>query len=64
MIYVQKTFLWVFFILSSFCGFIETYEIMFDTNISYSDHLHNFLDHVALIMINYIGFKLSNNSKM
>ena len=50
---------WIIFaILSIICGSTEAFELLAGTEITWSDHLHNFLDHINIILINYIGFKL------
>lgn len=53
----------LFSILSIVCLIIEVYEIGFDTNVSFSDHLHNLIDHIAYVYINYIGYKVGKNGK-
>lgn len=42
---------------SLICIATELVEIILDIQFSYSDHLHNLLDHYAFLLINYIGFK-------
>ena len=56
--FYQKAFLILFGIASTICFSTEVYEIIFDEEIYWSDHLHNLLDHVLFVLINYIGFKV------
>lgn len=60
---VKKIFLWLFGILSMICFSTECYEIAFSVDVAYSDHLHNLIDHLMYIVVNYIGFKMVNTSK-
>lgn len=53
-----RLFFFVFGVLSCVCCGAEFYEIAYDVNIYWSDHLHNLLDHVVFIVVNYIGLKM------
>lgn len=44
--------------LSIVCFSLECIEIGFDVNVSFSDHLHNIIDHLMYVVINYIGIKI------
>jgi hypothetical protein len=50
--------LWIFAALSTLCFLAECYEIILGISVSWSDHLHNLLDHMMFFVINYIGLKL------
>lgn len=43
--------------LSLICMTIEMIELCCNATFVYSDHLHIFLEHGAMILINYIGFR-------
>ncbi len=53
----KKICLWIFSILSIICFLGEFIEIIFCCEIWWSDHLHNLIDHLMYLVINYIGFK-------
>lgn len=48
-------------ILSIFCFLVECYELLFGVDIAWSDHLHNLIDHIMYLVINYIGIKVYKN---
>lgn len=56
-------FLGFFGLLSAICFFTECYEIICDTSVSWSDHLHNLIDHIMYLVVNYISFKVAKNGK-
>jgi len=51
----------MFSAFSVICFFAELYEITFDVDVKWSDHLHNLLDHVMFIVVNLIGYQVVNN---
>jgi hypothetical protein len=55
---IKNNFFIAFAIASIVCFFGEIYEIASGENLFWSDHLHNLLDHVGLLIINYIGMKI------
>lgn len=59
---MKRIFFISFLFLSIICMAVEMVEISFNCSFIWSDHLHNFLDHVVLILINYVGLKISNGS--
>lgn len=56
MIFLPKIFLAIFFCLSFFCFAVECYEIATGINFEWGDHLHNMIDHIMYLIVNYIGF--------
>ena len=54
-------FLLCFTILSLICFITEVIEIIFKIEIYWSDHLHNLIDHIMYIVVNYIGLKVLKN---
>lgn len=40
------------------CFAVECYEIIFDINIAWSDHLHNLIDHIMYVAVNFIGISI------
>lgn len=51
--------LWTFGIMSAICFSTEFYEITTGIDVEWSDQLHNLLDHVMYVIVNYIGFKVA-----
>lgn len=47
-----------FILVSVVCFLAEVIEIVFGISLEWSDHLHNLIDHIAIIIINVIGYKL------
>lgn len=56
---------WVFVLLSSFgvlstiCFATECYEIYNKEAVVWSDYLHNLIDHLMYIIVNFISFKVA-----
>jgi hypothetical protein len=59
----RRILLWFFGILSTICFLTECYEIAFHIEIYWSDHLHNLIDHIMYIVVNYIGFQFVKVNK-
>lgn len=53
--------LWCFTIMSFICFSVECYEIASGNTVSWSDHLHNLIDHIMYLVVNYIGFNVVSN---
>lgn len=59
--YVRILCLWIFGIMSTGCFLTECYEIATGINLPWADHLHNLIDHIMYLIVNYIGFNVMNN---
>lgn len=53
----KRLFFICFGIASVICFSTEAYEIGTKSDVWWSDHLHNMLDHVMFLIVNYIGMK-------
>lgn len=60
---MSRIFFYIFAFLSVICCVAEITEIALDISIFWCDHLHNFLDHIALLLINWIGIKVNGEAK-
>lgn len=60
---IKTIILWIFGILSVICFSVECYEITTGVHILWSEQLHNLIDHIMYLVVNYIGYRFVSKEK-